>query len=301
MTWEFSMDYQHIPVMLTEVIDWLEIKPGATYLDCTLGGAGYTLAIAKMSGARGKILSIDLDEQAIKNAELKIKKQNLKNIKLVQGNFKNLKSLAANTLGAKVKFDGIVMDLGLSSFQLDDENRGFSFKGARPLDMSFGTEISKETTAIINQYSLLELTRIFREYGEERMAYQIAKAIVEVRKLKKISSTSDLVEIIENRIPSRFRKKIHPATRIFQALRMETNDELKNLSEALSQVPEILKKNGRLVVVSFHSGEDRIVKRFLKDNVQFKVLTKRPLIPSAQEMAENPRSRSAKLRAALKI
>jgi len=287
--------------MLTEVIDWLEVKTGATYLDCTLGGAGYTLAIAKMSGAKGKVLSIDLDEQAIKNAELKIKKQNLKNISLVQGNFKNLKNLATDALGAKVKFDGIVMDLGLSSFQLDDENRGFSFKGERPLNMSFGTEIDRETIAIINQYSLLELTRIFREYGEEKMAYQISKSIVEARKLKKILSTSDLVAIIEERIPLRFRKKIHPATKIFQALRMETNDELKNLSEALPQALELLKKNGRLVVVSFHSGEDRIVKRFLKNNVQVQVLTKKPLIPSAQEAAENPRSRSAKLRAALKV
>jgi len=295
------MDYKHIPVMLTEVIDWLEVKTGATYLDCTLGGAGYTLAIAKMSGAKGKVLSIDLDEQAIKNAELKIKKQNLKNISLVQGNFKNLKNLATDALGAKVKFDGIVMDLGLSSFQLDDENRGFSFKGERPLNMSFGTEIDRETIAIINQYSLLELTRIFREYGEEKMAYQISKSIVEARKLKKILSTSDLVAIIEERIPLRFRKKIHPATKIFQALRMETNDELKNLSEALPQALELLKKNGRLVVVSFHSGEDRIVKRFLKNNVQVQVLTKKPLIPSAQEAAENPRSRSAKLRAALKV
>lgn len=294
------MEYQHIPVMLAEVLELLKLKPGGKYLDGTLGGAGYTIAIAKGIGPKGKVLSTDLDKNAIKNAELKIKDQKLKNISLVQGNFKNLKNIATDVFGEQVKFDGIVFDLGLSSFQLDDLNRGFSFKGERPLNMSFGPDIDNETIEIVNKYSLLELTRIFREYGEEKMAYQIAQAIVESRKLKNINTTSDLVEIIEARIPFRFRRRIHPATRVFQALRMETNEELKNLTEVLPQALELLEKNGRLVVVSFHSGEDRIVKRFLKGNPAVTVITKRPLVPTEDEITANPRSRSAKLRAAFK-
>ncbi|MFA6416841.1 MAG: 16S rRNA (cytosine(1402)-N(4))-methyltransferase RsmH [Patescibacteria group bacterium] len=294
------MQYQHIPVMLAEVLELLELKPGGRYLDGTLGGAGYTLAIAKEIGPKGQVLSTDLDINAIKNAELKIKEQGLKNISLAQGNFKNLKTIATTVFGEKVKFNGIVFDLGLSSFQLEDIERGFSFKGERPLDMSFGPQIDNETVSIVNRYPLLELTRIFREYGEEKMAYQIAQAIVEARKLKTINTTAELVAIIEARIPFRFRRRIHPATRIFQALRMETNEELKNLVEVLPQALELLEKNGRLVVVSFHSGEDRIVKRFLKDNPAVTVITKRPLVPSDQEIETNPRARSAKLRAAFK-
>ncbi|HZJ41302.1 MAG TPA: 16S rRNA (cytosine(1402)-N(4))-methyltransferase RsmH [Candidatus Saccharimonadales bacterium] len=294
------MEYQHVPVMLTEVLELLNVKLGGRYLDGTLGGAGYTIAIAKKSGAPGKVLSIDLDASAINNANLKIKDQGLKNITVVSGNFKNLSTIATSVFGKDIKFDGIVFDLGLSSFQLDDTNRGFSFKGDSPLDMAFGSEIDNETVNIVNKYPLLELTRIFREYGEEKMAYQIAQAIVETRKLKKINTTADLVAIIEARIPFRFRRRLHPATRVFQALRMETNEELKNLSEVLPQALTLLAKNGRLVVVSFHSGEDRIVKRFLKNNPAVTVITKRPLIPSAQEAAENPRARSAKLRAAAK-
>ncbi len=286
--------------MLTEVLELLELKPGGRYLDGTLGGAGYTLAITKAIGPKGRVLSTDLDANAIKNAELKIKEQGLKNISLVQGNFKNLQAIATTVFGEKLKFDGIVFDLGLSSFQLEDIERGFSFKGERPLDMSFGPEIDNETVSIVNKYPLLELTRIFREYGEEKMAYQIAQAIVEARKLKNINTTAELVAIIEARIPFRFRRRIHPATRIFQALRMETNEELKNLVEVLPQALELLEKNGRLVVVSFHSGEDRIVKRFLKDNPAVTVITKRPLVPSDQEIEDNQRARSAKLRAAFK-
>jgi 16S rRNA (cytosine1402-N4)-methyltransferase len=294
------MEYQHVPVMLAEVLELLKVKPGGQYLDGTLGGAGYTIAIAQKIGPRGKMLSLDLDKNAIQNAKLKIKNQKLENITLVQGNFKNLKTIATDVFGAEAKFDGIVLDLGLSSFQLDDTNRGFSFKGERPLDMSFGPEIDNDTVNIVNQYPLLDLTRIFREYGEEKLAYQIAQAIVEARKLKKINTTSDLVAIIEARIPFRFRRRIHPATRVFQALRMETNEELKNLSEVLPQALELLKKNGRLVVVSFHSGEDRIVKRFLKANPEVTVITKRPLVPTVSETETNPRARSAKLRAAVK-
>ncbi|MFA5024449.1 MAG: 16S rRNA (cytosine(1402)-N(4))-methyltransferase RsmH [Patescibacteria group bacterium] len=300
------MPYAHVPVMLQEILKYLSPKTGQKFIDATLGGAGYTLALAEKVGPSGRVLAVDLDELALKNAQEKITEKKLTNIILVQDNFKNLTSLVEENFPAKTLFDGLVFDLGLSSAQLDDEARGFSFKGERPLEMAFGPQTEKSTTEIINHYPLLELTRIFREYGEERRAYQIAKAIVNARRLKRIKTTGDLVTIIESIVPFRFRSKIHPATKIFQALRMETNEELKALAEVLPQAVKLLKPSGRLVVVSFHSGEDRIVKRFFRTAATdpkptLKILTKKPLIPSAAETALNPRSRSAKLRAALKL
>lgn len=294
------MAYFHIPVMLNEVLNYLDPRPGKKYIDCTLGGAGYTIALAKEVGNNGQVIGIDLDELAIKNAQKLIAEQKLENIVLINNNFKNLKTAVGEKFSPEAKFDGIVFDLGLSSAQLDDEARGFSFKGDRPLDMSFGPVNSRSTEEIVNSYPLLDLTRIFQEYGEERHAYRLAKAIVEERKTKRIKTTADLVAIVERVIPFRFRSKIHPATRIFQALRMETNEELASLAEVLPDAVSLLKPHGKLVVVSFHSGEDRIVKRFLKAETNLKILTKRPLIPSEEETADNPRARSAKLRAAEK-
>ena len=286
--------------MLNEVLEYLKPKSGQKYIDCTLGGAGYTVALAKIVGESGRVIGIDLDELAIKHAQELISEQKLKNIILINDNFKNLKKVITEKFSEKEKFDGIVFDLGLSSAQLDDEARGFSFKGERPLDMSFGPVNQKSTEEIINHYELLELTRIFREYGEEKHAYQIAKAIVRERHEKRIKTTGDLVAIIERTIPFRYRSKIHPATRVFQALRMETNEELTGLLEVLPDALSLLKPHGRLVVVSFHSGEDRIVKRFFKGQADIKIITKRPLIPTEQETEDNPRARSAKLRVAEK-
>jgi len=295
------MPYFHIPVMLREVLKYLEPRSGQKFVDCTLGGAGYTLALAEKIGLTGKIVGIDLDNLAIQNAAAEIKRQKLSNIVLVQDNFKNLKKIVKENFSESEKLDGIVFDLGLSSAQLDDEARGFSFKGERPLDMAFGPSNGGETEKIVNEFPLLELTRIFRDYGEEKRAYYIAKAIVSARQEKRIKTTSELVAIIEKAVPFRYHVKIHPATRIFQALRMATNEELQVLSEVLPQAVEFLKPGGRIVVVSFHSGEDRIVKRFFKSTENLYILTKRPLIPTDTETADNPRARSAKLRAALKI
>lgn len=286
--------------MLSEVLEYLKPQSGQKFIDGTLGGAGYTLALAAAVGQKGKILALDLDELAIKNAQVALQEKKIINVVLVKDSFKNLSSIVADHFPPETKFDGLVLDLGLSSAQLDDDARGFSFKGDRPLDMAFGSSSECSTTAIVNQYPLLELTRIFREYGEERRAYQIAKVLVDVRREKKISTTAELVAIIERVVPIRFRRKIHPATRIFQALRMETNGELDALSAVLPQAVNLLKSQGRLVVVSFHSGEDRIVKRFLKNSQDLQILTKRPLIPTAAETVANPRARSAKFRAALK-
>jgi len=294
------MDYNHKPVMLREVLKFLNPLAGQKFIDCTLGGAGYTLALAARVGEQGQVVAIDLDSLALSNAAEEIENRKLKNIILIQDNFKNLETIIDANFPAGERFDGLVLDLGLSSAQLDDENRGFSFKGDRPLDMAFGSANGRSTADIVNYYPLLELTRIFREYGEERRAYQIAKAIVAGRRIKKFKTTAELIALIESATMSHARSRIHPATKVFQALRMETNEELPALSEVLPAVARILKIGGRLVVVSFHSGEDRIVKRYLKDTLGWKILTKRPIIPAEDEAGENPRARSAKLRAAVK-
>lgn len=291
------MEYRHTPVMLAEVLRHLAPKLGGRYIDCTLGGAGYTLATSEAVGPKGRVIGIDQDELAISHAQEEIRTRGLKNINLVRDNFKNLEVIANGESG----FDGIVFDLGLSSAQLDDETRGFSFKGNRPLDMAFGLEPVKPTTEIVNYYSHGELARMFRELGEERRAGKLASAILEARRLKRIETTADLVGIIEQLWPVRPGQRIHPATKAFQALRMETNGELDALAEALKGATDLLKPGGRIVVVSFHSGEDRIVKRFIRDNEDLLALTKRPLVPTVEETATNPRARSAKLRAAIKL
>lgn len=286
--------------MLSEVLEYLKPQAGQKFIDGTLGGAGYTLALAKAAGESGIVLSTDLDPLAIDNAKDKIAKLKLKNIILVRDNFKNLAKIVREKFSAQEKFDGIVFDLGLSSAQLDDKERGFSFKSSGPLDMAFGTDSEISTTEIVNTYPLLELTRIFQEYGEERQAYRYAKAIVEARKLKRIETVSDLVSVIENLYPPKFYHKIHPATKLFQALRMETNSELASLSQVLPDAINLLKPNGRVVIISFHSGEDRIVKRFFRGCEDIKILTKRPLVPTDSEIIANPRARSAKFRVAQK-
>lgn len=297
------MAYEHIPVMLSEVMGYLKPKSGENFIDCTLGGAGYTALIAEKVGPKGSVIAIDLDEMALANAKERLAMKKVNNVHLVRSNFRNLDEAAKAVFPDDIKFDGIVFDLGLSSAQLDDEARGFSFKGERPLDMSFGPDNDGSTEEILRRYPLLELTRIFREYGEDKSAYRIAKAIVDTRKKKPIKTTADLVALIELIIPFRVGSKIHPATKIFQALRMETNDELPAISEALEKAEKMLKKGGRLVVVSFHSGEDRIVKNFLRDRkgTSFQVITKKPITPGVNEADENYRARSAKLRTAIKI
>lgn len=295
------MEFGHTPVMLTEVLEALAVKSGGKYIDCTLGGASYTLAIAEKCGVKGRVLGIDMDRAAVANAQKIIQEKGIKNIIVSEGNFKNITDIVAATWGEDTLVDGIVMDLGLSSFQLSDAKRGFSFKHEASLDMAFGPEAEADTARIVNTYSLLELTRIFREFGEDKRAYMLAKAIVEARRKKSITTAVELAALVESKVPVRFRGRIHPATRIFQALRMETNGELDNLREVLPAASELLLPGGKLVVVSFHSGEDRIVKHFFKDNEHLKILTKKPLVPTESEEEANPRARSAKLRAAAKI
>ena len=323
------MVYQHTPVMLREAIEYLNPKFGDIIVDCTLGGGGYTLEIAKRVGEKGKVIAIDADEMAVTNAKGKIKNAKLGNIILAHENFKELQKIV-NQAGLE-KVNGIVFDLGLSSAQLQDQNRGFSFKLDAPLNMSFGSEKlevkSKKTEDIINKYKQEELEKIIKDYCEERYAGRIAAAIVKNRPLK---TTKELAEAIANAVPVAYssrwsygeagrRGRINPATRTFQALRIATNDELNALQTALSQAIKVLAAGGRLAVVSYHSLEDRIVKHFFKQEArgcvcppevlrcvcghkpELKILTKKIVAASAEEIKTNPRARSAKLRAAEKI
>jgi 16S rRNA (cytosine1402-N4)-methyltransferase len=296
------MENIHVPVMLKEVIEFLKPQPGQKIIDCTLGGGGYTVELSKLVGDKGLVVGVDLDEVAIKNFQVRIETENIKNVVLINHSFRYLQDEIKTQGWSDNSFDGIVMDLGLSSNQLSDETRGFSFKGEAPLEMAFGQNSPRSTLDILSSYSALDLEKIFREYGEERFSRPIAQNIVAYRRHEKITTTKQLVDIILNSIPNRFRySKIHPATRVFQALRIETNDELRSLEEFLPQAVSLLRPGGRLVVVSFHSLEDRIVKRFFRDNAELKVITKRIVIPTIEESSANPRSRSAKLRVAEKI
>ena len=322
------MEYKHIPVMLEEVIEMLNPKPGQKFVDCTLGGGGYSKAILEKIGEEGKILAIDLDGSAIANAKLKFKTE-LKNIYprmgeniiLAHENFKNLQIIIEKYFTADTKFDGVVLDLGLSSAQLEDRHRGFSFNiPLAPLGMNFGEQIGETAENIINSWSAEDLAKIFKDYGEEKFAYKIALAIVSERQLSRIVTTGKLVEIIVRIIPRRFQQaKIHPATKIFQALRIAVNQELENLQAVLPQAVSLLIPGGKLVVISYHSLEDRIVKQYFKQEskdclcppampicqcghkASLKILTYPILRPTEEEVLKNPRSRSAKLRAIEKI
>lgn len=316
------MEYQHTPVMLKEALKYLNPRPGQNFIDCTLGGAGYTIAIAKKVGKDGKVLAIDLDKLAIDNAKKLIKEYKHTNIILANDNFKNLSKIVEKYFGNKesAKFHGIVLDLGLSSAQLQDRDRGFSFQLDAPLNMAFGQTTGETTERIVNNRRAEELERIFREYGEERFAKKIARKIVEYRKLKSIKTTGQMVEIIKSALPKKYLYcKIHPATRVFQALRIATNKELENLEQVLPQAMDLLAPKGRIAVVSYHSLEDRIAKYFFKreskdclcppicpvcrchHKARLKILTKRVVMASEEEVLNNPRARSAKLRVAERI
>jgi 16S rRNA (cytosine1402-N4)-methyltransferase len=317
------MQYRHIPVLLAEVIESLKVKTGDYIIDCTLGGGGYTLALAKLVGESGRVLSTDLDSLAIEHVAEKIKNNKVNNVILAQSNFKYISAVVDEKMPNQ-KFNGIVLDLGLSSAQLDDEKRGFSFLKDTPLNMAFGeVEDYKHSTAyIVNKYPAGELIRIIREYGEEYNASRIVRAITMFRRHKKIETTGELVKIIHGVVPKTFKTKIDPATKTFQALRLATNRELENLEAVLPQALDLLAPGGRLAVVTFHSLEDRIVKHFFQRENRdcicppeiplcqcqhqkrievVELFGKKFLEVSEAEKENNPRARSAKLRVAEKI
>ena len=278
---------QHIPVLYQEALDLLRVLPGQVYVDATLGGAGHTKGILEQGGL---VIGLDQDPEAVDRARA----LNHPHLRVYQANFRRLKEVLKEAGVEQVA--GILADLGVSSFHLEDPQRGFSYQKEGPLDMRMGTE-GPTAAEVVNTLPLEELYRILRDLGEEPQAYRIAKAIVEARLKARIRTTTELAEIVRRAVG--FRRAGHPARKTFQALRIYVNDELGALEEFLNQAKEVLAPGGRLVVIAFHSLEDRVVKRFFRES-GLKVLTKKPLTPSPEEMAENPRARSAKLRAAEK-
>jgi len=285
----------HIPVLKKEVIGYLDPKPNENFIDATLGNAGHTLAILEKNGPKGKVLGIDQDPKQIKNLIAN-------RLIAVCDNFANLKEIAEREKMKEVA--GIIFDLGMSSWHLEESGRGFSFLKEEPLDMRYGDSSRLSAEKILNYESYQEIERILREYGEEKFSRRIAERIVETRRGRPIKTTSQLVEIIKEAVPPRYQhQKIHYATRTFQAIRIAVNEELENLRKVLPQAMEILKCRGKIVLISFHSLEDRIVKNFLREKEKENILTiitKKPVVPTKEEIKINPRSRSAKLRAAEK-
>ncbi|HLD70713.1 MAG TPA: 16S rRNA (cytosine(1402)-N(4))-methyltransferase RsmH [Negativicutes bacterium] len=290
----------HIPVLTKEVLQYLDLKPDENVIDGTVGNGGHANLMLEKTSPFGKLLGIDADRDQITNARRNAHAFN-ERIVLVNDSYANIKEIAE-----RVRFkpiNAILLDLGYSSWHIAQSQKGFSFLKNEPLDMRYG---GGELTAgnIINEYKEKELEKILREYGEEKFSKQIAMAIVRQRRVKKIESTFDLVSVIEEVVGARYqREKIHCATRTFQALRIAVNGELDNLQTALPQALEVLAPGGRLAVISFHSLEDRIVKHFFQQEGQkgtVIILTKKPVEASDSEISENPRSRSAKLRAIIK-
>lgn len=310
------MNFVHKSVLLNESIENLKINPDGIYVDGTLGGAGHSIEILKRLSSKGILIGIDKDEDALKAAKEKL--SGYQNVIYYHGNHDNIKEILEELKIDKV--DGILLDLGVSSYQLDERNRGFSYLGENVLDMRMDKTQELDAKIVINQYSEEKLAKIIYEYGEERFSRQIAKNICIKRKQEEILTTKQLVEIIENSIPAKFRKQdSHPAKRTFQAIRIEVNNEIKPLYQTIIDSIECLKKQGRLSVITFHSLEDRAVKNAYIDTEgkcicppglpycacgaikKGKIITKKPILPSEKEMEENPRSKSAKLRVIEKI
>ena len=283
-------DVTHKPVMLKEVLDILQPKPGGRYIDCTIGDGGHSKAILEKSSPDGILVGIDRDPISIERSRINLA-QYKDRIILVQGNFSSLCSLVGPT--NIDKFDGILFDLGVSSVQLATPDRGFSFNIDGPLDMRMDMSIPITAHQIVNSYSLEKLFDIFWNFGEERYSRVIAKAIVDYRKKKEISSSKELADLISKVVKRRGR--IHPATKVFMALRIYINRELENLREAIPQAISLLAPGGRLCIISYHSLEDRIVKNMFKESGE-KVITQSPIKLTREELISNRRARSARLR-----
>ena len=310
------MDFKHVSVLLNETIESLKIKEDGIYVDCTLGGGGHSNEICKKLSEKGKLIGIDQDEEALKAASEKLKP--FSNVIYVHDNFYNLDSILEN-LGVE-KVDGILMDLGVSSYQLDEPERGFSYMQDAPLDMRMNKKNDFSAYNVVNEYSEEKLCKIFWDYGEERFAKRISTFIIKSREIKPVSTTGELVEIIKAAIPAKFRREgSHPAKRIFQAIRIEVNNELGILDKTIEDGVNRLNQNGRIAVITFHSLEDRIVKNKFRELENpcncpkefpictcnkvplIKVVNKKIVEASEEELRINPRSRSAKLRIAEKI
>jgi 16S rRNA (cytosine1402-N4)-methyltransferase len=293
---------QHVPVLLDEVLEFLNVRPGGVIADATLGLAGHSSAIAKRLGAKGRLICFDRDPQAMDLAKARMDQAAAEiGSEMPEVIFEpRAFSEAANVIEPG-SLDGLLADFGVSSLQLDEAHRGFSFRSEGPLDMRMDTRSGETAEQVVNQEDENELADLIYEFGEERRSRRIARAIVRARP---ISTTAELAEIVSAAAPSMKGDKIHPATRTFQALRIRVNDELGEIRSLLESAPSLLKPGGRLVLISFHSLEDRQVKDAFRDAGRdgiFEVLTRKPVVAEEQEQMRNPRSRSAKLRAAEKI
>lgn len=290
----------HQPVLLKEVIEWLQPSPGNCFVDATLGFGGHTKELLKAIGSQGKLLALEWDRESVRKA-LSFLPQS-QNLVIKVANFKNLPSIAREAGFSQVQ--GVLFDLGLSLWQIKESGRGFSFEKDEPLDMRLNPDQKLTAYQVINYFAQKELVQILKE-SNEKYANQIVSSIIENRKIQPIRRTSTLRQIVSEVYTKRGRhykvRKIDPATKTFQAIRMVVNQEPEFLKQGLEGAVAILKKRGRLVVISFHSGEDRIVKHFFRENPQLKILTKKPIRSTEVEVTQNPRSRSAKLRVAEKI
>ena len=306
------MEFKHVSVLYNESIEGLSVKRNGVYLDGTLGGAGHSKGIAERLGEKGRLICNDLDGAAIENAK-EVLSEHLGKITFVHDDYKNI-ICHLDELGIE-ELDGILLDLGVSSPQIDDPNRGFSYSKPAPLDMRMDREQELDARAVINGYSEEELARIFFEYGEDKLSRRIARAIVKERAKEEISTTDRLAAIIERCYPAGYRfKHGHPAKRVFQAVRIEVNGELEGLFDFIYSIALKLRKGGRMAVITFHSLEDRMVKNAFqeleKDCIcdkklpvcvcnkrrEVKILTKKPIVASDEELKNNKRAESAKLR-----
>jgi 16S rRNA (cytosine1402-N4)-methyltransferase len=290
---------KHIPVLVEEVMTFLRCEAGRTYVDATLGGGGHASEILKRTAPDGVLIGMEWDEDALFEATRTLKPFGDR-VRIFRENFIQLPDLMKDE-----SVDGILLDLGLSSIQLEKEGRGFSFRGDSPLDMRMDQRLDQTAADLVNRLSLEELEYIISHYGEERWAKRIARAIIQEREREPIRTTEALRRVVYRAIPKRFHsRRIDPATRTFQALRIKVNEELENLKKILDAGWKILKRGGRICIISFHSLEDRMVKetfRRLEKESEMRILTKKPVTPSEEEQKRNPRSRSAKLRCAERI
>lgn len=304
------VEFKHKPVMLEECINGLNIKPDGIYVDGTLGGAGHSLEIVKKLSKKGLLIGIDRDEEALLAAKEKLK--DYSNVKFIHDNHDNIKEVLADLDIDKI--DGILLDLGVSSYQLDEKNRGFSYLGENELDMRMDKSQKLTAKFVVNTYEEERLANLIFEYGEEKFSRRIAKNICLVRKNHEIKTTKELVEIIEKSIPKSKQNDGHPAKRTFQAIRIEVNNEIKPLYTTVKKCIECLNPRGRLCIITFHSLEDRAVKNAYIDakgkctcpsdlpycvcgaETLGRIITRKPIVASQQEQQENSRSKSAKLR-----
>ena len=306
------MIFEHKSVLLYETVDSLNIKPDGIYVDGTLGGGGHAFEVARRLGENGRLIGIDQDADAIKAATERLEPFKEK-VTIVRSNYRNIREVLTG-LGIQ-KVDGIYLDLGVSSYQLDTAERGFTYRENAPLDMRMDQRNEKTAADIVNDYTEMELFRVIRDYGEDKFAKNIAKHIVRARENGRIETTDQLVEIIKAAIPAKMRMEGgHPAKRTFQAIRIELNKELEVLTDSIDTMIDLLNPDGRLSIITFHSLEDRIVKLRFRDNEnpcvcppnlpvcvcgkksKGKVITRKPIIPADEEIEENKRSKSSKLR-----